>query len=476
MVKRPTPRLSPEAAPDLKRSAPLELFTLLFGGLLGLAIWKFGNPVILDRQIAPPENASDWLNEAWPIHWAGWVMLAVAALGFWLVGKTPGAWQWPRPRWLTALPLAWLGWQFVSATTSVDGALTRDSLWEFAGGVACYFLGALLFARADRWRWLLPGLFAGLIWCLIRAVDQHVFEFPASHQALVEGQACGWTNFPPATLTEMQANGLVVSTNNGAMVANPVILAKFAKGRASGTLVYPNALAQLLLLWLPLALTLAVQSTRQLKPTVRWAAIGMTVFLGGAAFFWTGSKLGWLIALGVIGLYLLRRDWSKRLKFAAVTLVLVGGLAVFAVRFHNYLAAGATSVSARFDYWHAAVQTTAAHPLTGSGPGTFQRPYAQLKSPQSEMARLAHNDYLEQFSDSGLPGGVAYTAWILLALGLAVRRLWATADAAEFALLAGLLAWFAQGLGEFGLYIPALAWCAFTVLGIVSGRGWKRQD
>jgi hypothetical protein len=33
------------------------------------------------------------------------------------------------------------------------------------------------------------------------------------------------------------------------------------------------------------------------------------------------------------------------------------------------------------------------------------------------------------------------------------------------ALFGGLLAWFVQGFGEFSLYIPALAWTAFTLMG-----------
>jgi O-antigen ligase len=140
------------------------------------------------------------------------------------------------------------------------------------------------------------------------------------------------------------------------------------------------------------------------------------------------------------------------------------------------------------------------------------------------MARLAHNDYLEQFSDSGIPGGLAYTAWICLALWTIGKKLWpahepqhllsmnpsassprpspplpmeervaegrrsgeealrgsgaqcatrdsmnSLSDPLHFALYAGLLAWFAQGLGEFSLYIPALAWLAFTLLGSLAG-------
>jgi len=149
---------------------------------------------------------------------------------------------------------------------------------------------------------------------------------------------------------------------------------------------------------------------------------------------------------------------------------LLVGLVIFAVLFHGYFAAGATSAGARFDYWRAAVKTTFKHPLLGTGPGTFQRPYEWLKSPKADMTRLAHNDYLEQFSDSGIAGGVFYAAWIVLSLATIGRRVWRSGDPMPFAIFAGLLGWFIQGFGEFGLYIPALAWTAFTLLGVLQNE------
>ena len=143
----------------------------------------------------------------------------------------------------------------------------------------------------------------------------------------------------------------------------------------------------------------------------------------------------------------------------------MGGLGVFAVRFHHYFANGATSVGARFDYWRAAGQTTLTYPMLGTGPGTFQRPYAEIKAPASEMARLTHNDYLEQFSDSGVAGGLFYGLWVCLAMTTIGRRTWPQSGNLNLAIFIGLLGWFIQGLGEFGLYIPALAWTAFTFLG-----------
>ena len=444
------------------KSTKEKIFALVFGLFLGLCIWKFGNPVILDHVVSVPHSPTEFYREAWPLRWANWILLPLVLLGTVLVCRNKISW--PQSKWLWRLPLAWLGWQFVSATQTVDVGLTTATLWQFSGCVACYFLGAFCFSNRAAQHFLLIGIFAAFTVCLVRAVDQRLFEFPVNHQVLVEGERTGWTNFPPETVAELKLEKIIITTN-GMDVANPVILEKFRKGRVAGTLVYPNALAGLILLLLPVALTLAIGATEKLKRPIRFAVIALAIFLGGVAFFWSGSKLGWLIGIVMAGIYLMRLDWPRRIKLVAVAVVLVFGLGIFAVRFQHYFANGATSTGARLDYWRAAVQTTLVRPVFGTGPGTFQRPYQELKRPESEMARLTHNDYLEQFSDSGIPGGLAYAAWVCLALTLVGKRFWRSHDKVSFAIFAGLLGWFIQGVGEFGLYIPALAWIAFTLLG-----------
>lgn len=473
----------------MKKLTATKLYALVFGAFLGLCIWKFGNPAILDHKIEAPKTPAELWDFAWPIHWANLFLLVLTVVGAFLFFQRPDNFR--LPKWLWWSPLIWLGWQFASATQTVDAALTAVTLWQFCGCVACFFLGALVIGGGDEHNaasqpdhnqrdtiqgipvsglsLLFVGILAAFVVCQVRAVNQRLFEFPLNHQMLSEGQRCGWTNFPPESIVEMKRENVIVNTN-GVDVANPVILEKFRKGRVAGTLVYPNALAGLILLLFPASLVLVFVWTDKMRPIIRYVFVGLLVFLSIAAFFWTGSKLGWLIGMGLAGLFLLRLNWPRQFKLWAVAIVLILGLGVFAIRFHHYFSTGATSVGARFDYWRAAAQTSMTKPVFGSGPGTFLRSYEQLKAPESEMARLTHNDYLEQFSDSGIIGGLAYLAWIASALWLLAKRTWLPGNLPVFAVFTGLLAWFIQGVGEFGLYIPALAWVAFTLLGCLSSR------
>jgi O-antigen ligase len=139
-------------------------------------------------------------------------------------------------------------------------------------------------------------------------------------------------------------------------------------------------------------------------------------------------------------------------------------------------------VTARFDYWRAAAQITFKNPVFGTGPGTFLIPYTRIKRPESEPSRLVHNDYLEQASDSGLPGFLFYTAFIAGALywtrpgridSVAVKGGSTAAepqtDWLRVWVWLGVLGWALQGFMEFGLYVPALAWPAFAFLGWLLG-------
>src|SRR5882757_10971250 len=96
-----------------KKSSGMEFYALAFGLFLGLCLWKFGNPVILDGKITPPVSPAEFLTDPWPTHWANWIFLPLAVVGAAIVFSK--RLRWPATKWLWLLPLLWSGWQLFSA-------------------------------------------------------------------------------------------------------------------------------------------------------------------------------------------------------------------------------------------------------------------------------------------------------------------------------------------------------------------------
>ena len=242
--------------------------------------------------------------------------------------------------------------------------------------------------------------------------------------------------------------------------------------RLYGHMFYPNALAGVILLLLPVSIALLVGQGR-------WHALRISLAtglgaVGLACLYWSGSKAGWLISLVLLGAWFLYFPLSRKLKLGLASAAMVLGLTGFAVKYADYFDRGATSVGARFGYWGAAVQSATEKPLLGTGPGTFQLAYKRHRTPDAEPTRLTHNDYLQQASDSGWPGFALYGAFIGGAGWVLARR--RLDDPLLIAVQLGLLAWLLQGFVEFGLYIPALAWPAWLMLGWLLALPTNRFD
>lgn len=425
---RTTPRLPPW------------VFSGLMGVFLGLALLKFANPPIMEKLVQPPAGFAEWLLSAWPIHVGYWLLALVVVVGFFVAQFRVNI-----PKWLLALPLVWLGWQLLSAAQSVDAELTRPTLKHFAACVVCFHLGVFSLGRDKSGRALWVGIVAALGIVFLVGIEQHF-------GGLEETRRYFYTYLYPQLET-----------------VSPDYLKKISSDRIFSTLFYPNALAGAILLLLPPALVMVWRYFGRLTVASRILLAGL---YGGAALgclYWSGSKGGWLLALTLVLVVLLHLRWSNRAKWLLVGTVCVLGIAGFLIRYAAFFERGATSVGARFDYWRAATQTTAARPLFGTGPGTFSIAYQAVKKPESEMARLTHNDYLQQASDSGWLGCATYSGFIVCLLMWGYARPVGQNEILRFAVWLGLLGWALQGLLEFGLYIPALSWSAFALAGWLLG-------
>lgn len=423
----------------------MRLFASLFGVLLGLSLLKFGNPCVMAKYFTWPTNIYEWAIDAWPVALGYWLLGFVAVVGIGAAkAKTNG------PRWLMWLPLIWFVWQLIAATQTVDGALTRTTLAHFATCVVCFYLGlfALSHVRDMNRFWI--GILGAFVIVLAIGLRQHFGGLEESRRYFFAYIYPGLKEVPPELLKKMHST------------------------RIFSTLFYPNTLAGALLLLLPMVLAI-LKCDERLKPALRFSLMVGIGAASMACLYWSGSKGGWLLMLFLGLIVLLRTNFNRKWKIVVIALILVGGLAGFAVRYSHYFEKGATSLGARFDYWRAAVDTVQSKPFFGTGPGTFAIAYGAIKKPQWEMSRMTHNDYLEQASDSGLPGFMLYTAAVFGILIWTGRRAF-KADHVTFATWLGVLGWVLQSCIEFSLYIPALAWTAFALMGWLLGTQGNQFD
>lgn len=417
------------------------VFAGVTGLLLALALIKFGNPVVLQGQLNRPASVNELLIQPWPITW-GYALLVIVFVGgckFW-------CWRRPTPMWLSLVPLFWLCWQFISATTTVDVALTASTLPHFVACVGAFYLGLFVLAKVERLSLFWLGLLGGFVVVLLTGWRQHFGGLEETRRFFYN--LPDWQSYPQE------------------------FLKKVSSDRIYSTLFYPNALAGVVLLLLPVSITIVWQTVRSSRPVSLILAVGIAVLALGA-LYWSGSKGEWLILMFQLPLALWHWPARKSHRAFVVVAIMLLGLGVFALKYRDYFGRGATSVTARFDYWRAASQTLATKPLLGSGPGTFMVAYKESKAPEAEMARLAHNDYLQQGSDSGWCGLLAYAVWV--GGGMLILYRSARSNLRDFGVWLGLAGMALQSFVEFGLYIPALAWPFFVLFGWLFGVGHVRN-
>jgi O-antigen ligase len=416
------------------------VFAGLFGALLGLALLKFVDPVIFEAKTTWPDELLKWVLVSWPLT-AGYVLLA----GVTVVGFCAMRGRMDAPMWLAALPLMWLVWEVLSGMQTVNAALTKLTLVHFVSCVVCFYLGLFALARTPRPGLFWTGLIIGFALVLASGFLQHYGGLEETRQYYAKLYPPESGGLPKGLVERMQSN------------------------RIFATLVYPNALAGVILLLLPVTLAVLWSLKSHFTEGARMFLVLVAGSAGLACLYWSGSKAGWLLMLltGLVAALFL--PLKRQLKLAIVGTALVLGLAGFFVKYSSYFKKGAPSVGARFDYWRAAVQTANDRPVFGTGPGTFAIAYEKVKKPEAEMAKLTHNDYLEQASDSGWPGMLLFTALIVSALVMSVPK--AGCDWVRRATWLGVLGWALQSTMEFGLYIPAIAWPAFTFMGWLVARG-----
>lgn len=408
----------------------------IYSGVVGLflafALIKWGNPVIMDAQIATPASYWEVVLAPWPMAWAYRFTLVVLLGSMFFARNVSGV----SKLWL-ALPLVWFGAQIISTFFAVDSALCWMVVPHFAVALAMFFIGVYSFPHLTRIGPFWMAFVGGFLVLQVIGLRQHLGGLEETRRFLYS--LPNWNELPPEFLRKIGSN------------------------RIYSTLVYPNAFAGALLLLTPISMACVAAALGRCSAGTRRLVPASILGLSIGCLYWSGSKAGWLIALVQIAAGFLHLKTSARFKALVISGLLASGLLGFGLKYHDYFERGATSVSARMDYWRAAWITIKASPFTGTGSGTFMVRYKELKNPDSEMTRLAHNDYLQQGSDSGVVGGLAFLAFWSTGLVLLYRK--SRGDWLALSVFIGLLGVALQGFVEFGLYIPAISWPSWFLLG-----------
>ena len=249
----------------------------------------------------------------------------------------------------------------------MDLAISKATLIHFGSCIAAFYLGMFVLARMRLAKLALWGAALGLVINLIDASREHFGGLENTRKNIISQIESGELD-PTKISPHLQAQGksLPAEIREKIDQLKPETAAKLKQfpvemvkrwysSRVYGHMFYPNALAGIILLLLPVTLALLIDKGRWLIIR-RIIALALTL-IGLACLYWSGSKGGWLISLVIVGAWLLHFSLSKKLKIILVSAAMLIGLIGFVIKYADYFDKGATSVGARLGYWNAAIKT-----------------------------------------------------------------------------------------------------------------------
>ena len=211
----------------------------------------------------------------------------------------------------------------------------------------------------------------------------------------------------------------------------------------------------------------------------------------------TGSRGGWLSAIAIVFVLLATGLWGRKipvggkvaaLLFVAVLLTTftVGGDAFSAEPKAEYEESFAqrltdsSSVRQRFTYWKASLEMVKDHPWLGVGWGAFEAAYPRFMILGGYPVKLAHNNYLQVWAETGTVGLNAFIGMWLVFLYTFWRkaRPGAAGELRGIAcgLGAGVIGFLVNSLVDFALYLPPLMYFIYAMMGLLVAIPSERTE
>lgn len=347
------------------------------------------------------------------------------------------------------------------------------ALWPFAAFVAILFLSAVVSASIHA------------------TIQTGMYFAGCAAAAVVASSVIRRDRWFTASLFCVVGAGLIL----GALGVREYVAhyrANEADWRVFATFLNPGFFGGYLVMAIPITLAafLAVKSPAGvLGIGLAWAFEMAALFLTGTRFAIASAALA-LMVLAALAIWTrsVGRKHILRLAVAVgvAAVVIALSLAPTAIRVSGKDAAEQShSGPFRVATWKGAVNIIRAHPVLGTGAGTFELVFPRYMV--AGYARMAHNGYLEIASDAGVPAlaaaGVAFV--VLLVSGMRGLRkeeepdlellLPRGATLLACGAIAALTGSLARNLLDSDIYVPALGYTFWVLAGVVAARGAPQQ-
>lgn len=210
-----------------------------------------------------------------------------------------------------------------------------------------------------------------------------------------------------------------------------------------------------------------------------WMLVSAALFLTGTRFALLYAIISCFITLAL----LLKNRLLSRPRAAMCLIAVVGAIIMFIVAGHPLSSrlAGETaaeqshSLPFRIATWHGTIKMIEAHPMLGTGAGTFQ-----IAFPRYAVAgptRMAHNGYLQLAAEAGVPALIVMLAAILVLLRECFRGLKDNASVIGdarimvYAALGAVSAGILRNFTDSDLYNPGIGIIFWALLGVLAAVG-----
>ncbi len=269
-----------------------------------------------------------------------------------------------------------------------------------------------------------------------------------------------------------------ISTHN--MQFPPDFFSRMGTNEIFSTFVYPNALAGYLLLILPLCVSLFIISKPFHKTLLGVAAACIVLCL-----YLTYSKGGWgiFLLLGLVSiLILMYKKFGNKKKFYVVSILAIVGLITFSAMFlkitdkTHMIRDTLGSFKVRLNYWKACPGMAKDFPF-GSGIGTFGSVYPKYKVPQAREVQLAHNGFLQLWTETGTLGILSFLLiWVIF------FRYWrrifhiAYLKILSIGMYVGCVAFLIHSFVDFDFYVPGISMNVWLFMGMIEAIKMKDRE